>query len=706
MLPVALAGNPNCGKTSVFNALTGLRQKVANYPGITVERKTGHCRLPDGREAEIIDLPGTYSLIANSPDERVAMEVLRGLRSDTPVPAVVVAVVDASNLARNLYLISQLLELGRPLVVALNMMDIAERRGQTIDIPALERALGVAVCPVIAHKRQGFDRLLAAIAQARQTTPPPVAFAAELLAASDELAASLPADHGASTPPAVTARRLLMGDNASDLERLRHSEPVQARVLAAIHRCESQRIDPMQADIEARYRWIDALVAQVVNTSPAQQGRHTLTERVDGVLMHPVWGLAIFAAIMATLFVALFWLAEPLKEGLLAGIGWLGGMIADQLNDGALKALIIDGVVNGVGSVVVFVPQIALLFLFLAALEDTGYLARAAFLMDRLLARVGLHGKSFIPLLSSFACAIPGIMAARTIDSWRERLTTILVAPFMSCSARLPVYLLLIGAFFSTAHPVVRGALMLGCYVLGIVAAAAIAWIGKRSMAASTSATFILEMPTYKIPQGSEVLRQVWTNTTAFLTKAGTTIFCLCILLWALAYFPRLPEERLTALRVQHQEATADEQDLVLAAAQLEYSFAGRLGHTLEPVVAPLGYDWKMAIGLVGAFAAREVFVSTMGIIYATGDSDGGLEKMQERMRADRRADGTPLWTPLVAISLLVWFVLAMQCLSTVAIVWRETNSWRWPLIQLVGMNAIAWIAAFIVFQGGRLLGY
>jgi ferrous iron transport protein B len=706
-LIVALAGNPNCGKTSVFNALTGLKQKVANYPGITVERKTGRCRLPDGRDAEIIDLPGTYSLIANSPDEQVAMEVLRGLRSDTPVPDVVVVVVDASNLARNLYLVSQLLELGRPLVVALNMMDIAERRGQAIDVAQLAAELGVAVCPVVAHKRRGFDGLLKAVVAARPAQVPAIPLPAALHDAIEELSQRLESSSVPAATARSTARRLLLGDGAHDLDRLRHDEPLQARLLGLLHRLETANCEAMQADIESRYRWIDALVARTVSAASPAAGARTLTDRVDAVLVHRFWGLGIFATIMATLFVSIFWLANPVMDGIQSGLAWLGDLVTAHMGEGAVKALVNDGIISGVGSVVVFVPQIALLFLFLSVLEDSGYLARAAFLMDRLLAKTGLHGKSFIPLLSSFACAIPGIMATRTIDAWRERLATILVAPFMSCSARLPVYLLLIQSFFGDYHPAVQGSIMLSCYLLGIAMAALVAWLGKRLRGGDASASFILEMPTYKIPQVAEVTRQVWTNTVTFLTRAGTTIFFLCVLLWALTYFPRLPDERVSALRQQadisNAAPSATASDHAVAAAQLEYSYAGRLGHLLEPAVAPLGYDWKMAVGLVGAFAAREVFVSTMGIIYAAGDDTSDL---QARMRADRRDDGTPLWTPLVAISLLTWFVLAMQCLSTVVIVRRETNGWTWPLIQLAGMNLIAWLAACAVYQGGRAMGF
>jgi ferrous iron transport protein B len=405
------------------------------------------------------------------------------------------------------------------------------------------------------------------------------------------------------------------------------------------------------------------------------------------------------------------------------------------MDEGTLKSLINDGAFAGVGGVLVFVPQIALLFLFLAALEDSGYLARAAFLMDRLLAKVGLHGRSFIPLLSSFACAIPGVMATRTIENRRERLATILVAPFMSCSARLPVYGLLIGAFFGPVlfagtpyEPwiwLIQGGIMLGCYALGVLAAAATAFACKVLLGRGETTPFILEMPSYKVPQIGEVLRQMWTNTAKFLTKAGTTIFCLSILLWAMAYFPRLPAERIAEVAAQRsaaapaiavdasdeqrsaaQLALADDIDRAIAGAQLEHSISGRIGHAIEPVIAPLGYDWKIGVGLIAAFAAREVFVSNLAVIYSVGDVEDDQTPLAEAIRGDLRPDGRPVWTPLVAVSLLVWFVLAMQCISTLAIVRRETGGWSWPLFQMVYMNVLAYAGALATYQvGSRIFG-
>jgi ferrous iron transport protein B len=425
---------------------------------------------------------------------------------------------------------------------------------------------------------------------------------------------------------------------------------------------------------------------------------------VDAILCHKVWGLLIFAAIMATLFVALFWLATPIMDAIQHGIDRLGLLVTDHLSQGPLHDLIRDGIFKGVGTVIVFVPQIAMLFFFLALLEDSGYLARAAFLMDRLLAKVGLHGKSFIPLLSSFACAIPGIMAARTIENRRERLATIMVAPFMSCSARLPVYTLLIGTFFAMYSVWTRAGIMLACYLLGIAAAAATAFVFKRTLTKGPATSFILELPSYKLPQWSQVGRQVWVNTRQFLTKAGTTIFFLSVILWAMAYYPQLPQAKVDALAATTHAADLDN---AKQAAQSEYSIAGRMGHAIEPVLRPLGFDWKMDVGLVSAFAAREVFVSSMGIVYSLGDVGDDNSKTNDlatAMQKDRYANGKPVWTPLVAISLLIWFVLAMQCMSTFAIVRRETGGWGWPLFMLAYMNVLAYVVSLVVFQIGTRL--
>jgi ferrous iron transport protein B len=643
LLQVGLAGNPNAGKTSLFNLLTGLRQKVGNYPGVTVERKIGRARCGD-REVEIVDLPGTYSLIPVSIDEQVAVDVLLGRRADTPAPDVVVAVADAQAIARSLYLVTQLAELGRPLVVALTMPDLAERDGRPVDAAALAQELGVAVVAIDARTGRGLDALRQAVRDAAPATAFPWKAAAE--------------------------------DGPEDL---------------------------LDADIAQRYRWIDGVVARCVTVG---QARRSLVDRLDGVLLHRVWGLVVFALIMATLFVAIFVVAQPIMDGCDALVRYLGGLATNWLPAGDLRQLLQDGVVGGVGSVIVFVPQIALLFLFLGILEDSGYLARAAFLMDRLLARVGLHGRSFVPLLSSFACAIPGIMSARTIANPRERLATVLVAPFMSCSARLPVYAVVIAACFAAWSPVAKAGLLLGCYALGIGVAVACSWLAMRLRGRGTTAPFLLELPAWRAPQVKAVARVVWQNTSAFLTRAGTVIFALSVLIWALTTYPRPSEAEVASATAafERQELAApgsaedrdDRREHYLEGAAIDHTLAGRAGRLIEPVIRPLGFDGDIGIGLVAAFAAREVFVSTLGIVYRVGDDEGGVA---QAMQGARRDDGRPVWTTATACSLLVWFVLAMQCVSTTAVVRRETGGWTWPLLQIAGMNALAWVASFVTYQ-------
>ena len=777
-LVIALAGNPNSGKTTIFNALTGLRQKVGNYPGITVAKKTGRCKLPNGREASVIDLPGTYSLVSRSPDERVAMEVLRGLRLDTPTPDVVIVVVDASNLPRNLYLVSQLVELGRPMVVALNMTDIAERRGQKVSAEGLSAALGVPVIPMVGTKKRGIEELKAALAEGRVAPEPdwpfPDAMRREMVTVADVLRemgamgdpliartpdlreppsgrSGAPDKRGPADRARALAERLLVGDRREELATLAASEPLAATLLEANRRLTAADVDPMQADVEAHYGWIESVIERAAGGHRASGIGHqeeggkpavleyapglTLTQKADKILVHKVWGLLAFVGIMGTLFVSIFWLADPLMGGIQDAVTWLGGLVTHLLPAGPIHDLWADGIVAGVGAVVVFIPQIAILFAFLSILEDSGYLARAAFLLDRLLSKVGLHGKSFIPLLSSFACAIPGIMAARTIETRRDRLMTIFVAPFMSCSARLPVYTLLIAAFFAGYGAWAQAGMMLGLYAIGILAAAGTAWAFNLAGRRGPASAFILEMPAYKVPQLSQVLRHTWTNTAEFITKAGTTIFVLSVILWALTYYPRLNSEQVVAAQDSVQAYTSDggkswtldssqgaafdgvglnhadlgsfnsllqpSQNEAVASAQLRHSLAGRFGHLIEPVIKPLGYDWKMGVGLVGAFAAREVFVSTMGIVYSAGNADEDTQPLTAAMRADRYPDGRPVWTPAVAVSLLVWFVLAMQCMSTLAVVRRETGGWKWPVFMLLYMNGLAYVVALAIYQIG-----
>lgn len=609
---VALVGNPNAGKTALFNALTGLHQKVANYPGVTIERKQGTAHFA-GTRLELIDLPGTYSLEPVSPDERVTVDVLSGKIAGTAVPDLVVAVVDATAIARGLFLVTQLLDRSLPVVVALTMADLAATRGMRIDLEALSRELGVPVIAVATPKRQGLPALLAAMVEATPRAP---------------------------------QTRSWTGANQGD--------------------------DPTLADAVARYAAIDAIVAQVVSG-----GADKANAPIDRLLLHPVFGFVIFLLIMGGLFATLFTAATPLMDLCETLVSKLGVHVSGWFPDGAAHSLVQDGIFGGVGSVLVFVPQIALLFLFLALLEDSGYLARAAFLMDRVLSKVGLHGRAFVPLLSGNACAIPGILATRTMSDSRDRLATILVLPFMSCSARLPVYALVVATVGASWMAWQKAALVTACYLLGIVAAVIAAWIGMKLRRSGATTPFLLELPAYRWPQPRQVLRSVWQGTAAFVTRAGTTIFFLAILIWAATTWPKptIPDPT--------------------PAQEIEASLAGRLGRAIDPLLEPMGLDGTSGIGIIAAFAAREVFVSTLAIVHGTGE-DGDLAAT---LQAERRPDGTPRWTLASGAALLVWFVLAMQCIATTAVVRRETGSWGWAIGQLVWMNVVAWLGAVATFQ-------
>ena len=645
-LSVAVAGNPNTGKTSLFNVLTGLRQKVANYPGVTVETKLGQWSLMSALPpARVIDLPGLYSLDATSPDEQLARDVLLGRARKIPEPDVVIVVVDATNLNRNLYLATQVIDTGLPVVVALTMFDLAQRNGLSINIEKLIAALGVQVVPVIAKRRVGIDDLARAVLSAATT------------GSQDKPAClSFPWHEG--------------GGSVSDL-----------------------RLESWKDLLTARYRWIDNVVAEAVESDALQYTR--LSERIDAVVTHRFAGPLLLFLVMLLVFQTVFsWANLPMN--LIDHVfGVLGATIRAHLPAGLLTDLLVDGVVAGVGGVVVFLPQILLLFFFITLLEDSGYMARAAFLMDRLMRAVGLHGKAFLPLLSSFACAVPGIMATRTIESPKDRVATIMIAPFMSCSARLPVYTLMIAAFFSGQK--VLGVISLGAviilamYLLGIGVAIVVAWILKHTILNAPSPPFAMELPPYRLPNLSNVGHLLLTRVGAFLKQAGTVILAISILMWFLVTFPRL-------------EATGANND---PAMQVEESYAGRAGHRIEPLIAPLGFDWKIGIGLISSFAAREVVISTLSIIYNVGDDSTTAQStsLVAAMRNARRTDGSRVWTPLVAVSLMVFFVLACQCMSTVAIVRRETNSWRWPAFMVSYMMVLAYIASFITYQGGRLLG-
>lgn len=624
-LVVALVGNPNCGKTTLFNAFTGLRQKIANYPGVTVEKKLGTFMTQHGEEATVIDLPGAYSLQPQSPDETVTRDVLLGQSAGTPRPDRVLCVLDASNLERNLYLATQVLELGLPTVVALNMMDVARANGDDIDLAVLSAALGAPVVPCEAISRTGLPELRVALSG----------------------------------------------------------------------KLEPSRLEPPATDqdgIAARYDRIGEIVERCVRRSETPiLSAQERSDQIDAVLIHPIWGWAVFIGLMGLLFVSMFTFASFPMDG----IKWLfeqaGSKVGPLLPEGDVRSLVVEGMIAGVGSVVVFLPQILILFLFIGLLEDSGYMARAAFLMDRLMGRVGLHGKSFVPLLSCYACAVPGIMATRTIENPNDRLVTILIAPFMSCSARLPVYALMIATLFASEASVwQQGGILLAMYTLGTVTAFAFAWLFKRTLLKSPRSPLILELPPYRRPSFATVGHGLRERATAFLKRAGTVIFALSIVLWALAYYPRSGAEK--------------KED------QLAQSFAGRMGKFIEPALEPIGMNWKLGIGLIGAQAAREVFVSTLAVVYAVGgEEEGGKaepKSVAEALRKDRWPDGRVVYTPLVCFTVMIFFVLSMQCISTLATMRRETNTWRWPAFAFFYMTGFAYLVSFVFYQGGRALGW
>jgi ferrous iron transport protein B len=651
---IAISGNPNAGKTTLFNALTGLRQKVANYPGVTVERKEGRWKFDSELPAaRLIDLPGLYSLDATSLDEQLAREVLMGRVKDLPKPDLIIAVVDATNLERNLYLVTQLIEYSIPVVIALTMVDLAEKRHLEIDAQKLSEMMRIPVVSVKARSKTGLDEITDAVRKLIVTGEEADPFWIETAgsdAGSDEI-------------------HLSLSDN-----------------------------EAANRQIFARYNFISDVYQESVRT--ADTDRADLSEKIDAILTHKFFGLVILVGILLLVFQAIFsWAALPM-DLLDQGFGSLGTFVRAELPPGVLTDLLVDGVIAGVGGVLVFLPQILLLFLFISLLEDTGYMARAAFLLDKLMSRVGLHGKAFLPLMSSFACAIPGIMATRTIENRRDRLATILIAPFMSCSARLPVYALMIAAFFAGQKVLgfvsVGAVLMLAMYSLGIFVAVIVALILKKTILKSPPPPFVMELPPYRVPNLRTVIQNMLTRAWLFLKRAGTVILAISIILWALMYFPA---------GVHSSEAR--ESDVGQKRVQLESSYAGMLGKTIEPAIAPLGFDWKIGVAIIASFAAREVLVSTLSIIYNAGeDEPEDSPTLVKAIRAAERADGSKVWTPLTALSLMVFFVLAMQCMSTLAVVRRETNSWAWPAFMFAYMTAIAYAGALLTFQGGKLLGF
>lgn len=684
---IAIVGNPNSGKTTLFNLLTGLKQKVANYPGVTVEKKIGECYSQHGKKLRLIDLPGAYSLNARSPDEAVLRDVLLGRRTDTPRPDRVVCVVDAANLERNLYLVSQVLELGLPTVLVLNMLDVAEKREWRIDADKLSDLLGVPVVKTQAVNGVGLIELKQALSRADLPTPK---WQSAVL--PDGVRDALEKSRGPLCETgAIHAKASLL----EPLYLLSGHDPTHAGIennqmgrVQALRQRMDEAFPGWEDDLVAdRYQGIEEL-CRVVLKRPDQEPE-TVTNKLDRIFLHPVLGLVNMALALVLLGYMIFAIAAYPMDWIDSGFGTLGKWVEGLMGAGDLRDLIVNGVIAGVGGVVIFLPQIMILFFFIGIMEDTGYMARLAFIMDWAMSKVGLNGKSFLPFLSSYACAVPGVMAARTIDNPKDRLITILIAPLASCSARMPVYTLLIGVLFPTEHvgALTQAALFAGLYALGTGGAFVFAWIFSRSIMKGAASPMILEMPPYKRPALKSILLLVWQRAKAFLVRAGTIILGISILIWAASTYPK-----------------TDTEDTAL---QLENSFAGQAGQLIEPAIKPLGYDWKIGIGLIGSFAAREVFNSTMAIVYAVeSEDDENLDPLRDKLAAERKPDGRPVYTPLVCISLLVFYVFAMQCISTTAIVKRETGSWKWALFQLGYMTGTAYVLSLLIFQIGSAMGY
>ncbi len=710
---IVLAGNPNVGKTTLFNALTGLSAKVSNYPGITVERRTGSITLPGARLADIHDVPGTYSLNARSSEEQIAFDSIVGV-AGAGVPDVVVICIDATQVAKSSYFLLQCQELGARCVVAMTMVD--EAASATPDPKALAALFGCDVIPVTARTKSGLPDLLAAIGRASRAEraaiwrwQPDSTLRARLATVRAALPAAwtTEARHGASLPA---------GDDALALWALTCVEPrtggpdddeldLPAELRAAAGTTDDLDLD---APILARWAWLDREIGKLARKQPDR----SLTVAIDRVLLHRVYGFTVFLAVMAVMFMSLFAWSEPAIDGVDRLFKFFGGELRGALGEGVFTDFLVDGVIGGVGAVMVFLPQILLLFLFLGFLEDCGYLARVAYLMDRIMRSMNLHGRAFVPMLSGFACAVPAIMATRTMERRRDRILTMMVVPLMTCSARLPVYTLVIGTLIS-GSALVGGLLMVGMYLFSVLTALAAAWVMSKTVKQlkAKRLPFLIELPPYRWPRWVDVLRMMWSKSSMFLREAGTVILACSIALWALLAFPReLPAgspdfDAQIAAAPDAKTRAAIENDK--QAMLLENSYGGRIGHGIEPVLAPLGFDWKIGVGIVGAFAAREVFISTLGIVYSVGgDADEGSEPLREALRNEKRADGTPAYTPLVGMSLMIFFALACQCMSTLAVVRRESRSWLWPLFLFGYMTVLAWVASFVVYQGGRLLGF
>ena len=686
-ISVALAGNPNSGKTTIFNNLTGSRQHVGNYPGVTVEKKDGEF-MHGGREVHVTDLPGTYSLTAYSIEELVARNFVVDEKPD-----VVVDVVDASNLERNLYLATQFMELGIPLILAFNMSDLAAARGHAIDIALLSRLMGVTIVETVGHKGKGLDELrdvIVRVATAKaEERPAVVSYGREI---EHELESLIPLiSENVSVASTVETRWLAVKLLENDTEV--HKQVVGAArapavVTAAVQEARS-RLGKHFGDAaeiiiaDERYGFISGACQETVRTTV--EARHSTSDRIDSVITNRALGIPIFLGLMFLVFKLTFTVSDPLMGWVEGFFGWLGATVASFWPPGsesALKSLVVDGIISGVGGVLVFLPNILLLFLAIAVLEDSGYMARAAFIIDRLMHKIGLHGKSFIPMLIGFGCTVPAIMATRTLETRRDRLTTILVLPLMSCGARLPIYALFIPAFFPEKW---QAPVLWSFYLIGIILAIALAKLLRSTIFKGELVPFVMELPPYRMPTLRGTLTHVRERGWLFLRKAGTVVLGISVILWAMTTYPKAPKEQL--------EGIGEGQ---VSGIELSYSVAGRIGHALEPVMKPIGFDWKTTTAMLGAFAAKEVFVAQLGIVHSLGEVDEESEPLREILRRE--------YTALQAFCIMLFCLISVPCMVTVAVTRRETGSWKWPILQLVGLTLLAYVITFAVYQIGNLI--
>jgi ferrous iron transport protein B len=696
-IKVALAGNPNTGKSTLFNVLTGLNQKIGNFPGVTVDKKTGVCDLPDGRHAQIIDLPGTYSLYPKSRDESIVFSVLAD-KSNPLRPDLVVVILDASNLKRNLLLYTQVADLKLPVVIALNMMDLARKGGITIDVDAFAQRLGVPVVPISARKIEGIDKLKQAIA-----------FANKIALQEDTI------DVEAIAPQLIAGiSKEIAVDNPYYALQLAH----QHETIDFITPAESARIEELEHEFNfhsqkaqatetiARYNFINDLLYDTVKKNETAE-EETMSNKIDKILTHKTFGFIIFFAILLFIFQSIFaWSAYPMK--LIADFFvWAQSLLHTLLPSGPLTSLVVDGVMGGLSGVMVFIPQIAILFGFISILEDTGYMSRVTFMMDRIMRKVGLNGKSVVPLIGGFACAVPSIMSTRNIENWKDRMITIMVTPLVTCSARLPVYTLLIALVVPDRNVWwifnLQGLALTGMYLFSLISAVTVAFVMKYILKSRERGYFIMELPVYRMPRWKNVGHSMYDRAKAFVFQAGKVIIAVSVILWVMAsYGPGDRFERIDQKYKQPQytqHLSADDVHHAIASEKLESSYAGVLGHVIEPVIKPLGFDWKIGIALITSFAAREVFVGTMATIYSVNGDAEKMESVQQKMHTAKNPDGSPVFTFAVAFSLMMFYAFAMQCASTVAVVYRETKDWRWPASQFAYMTVLAYLASFITYH-------